>query len=106
MELKLKNPVTGNDIVIIAAHNDYKMLKIGFDKSGKAVYSEYEVGGKHCESGDASLVVEFLPTSLCKKCSKSLNNQLHKCPFLMDVHDDHTLCDCCDDCMCICSEDI
>lgn len=44
---------------------------------------------------------------LCEKCNKNPGNEPHTCPYQEDVNDDYeTLCNCCDECMHECSQDI
>lgn len=45
-------------------------------------------------------------TSKCQGCGGE-PQQLHTCPFLSEIHDDHeTLCNCCDTCQDGCLEEI
>jgi len=43
----------------------------------------------------------------CLSCEVSeASEYYHTCPFLIDVHDDYTECDCCDECTQRCADDI
>lgn len=41
------------------------------------------------------------------KCGKREKQELHTCPYSVDVNnDEETLCDCCDECTYQCAQDI
>lgn len=40
------------------------------------------------------------------KCGKNTKEKPHQCPYAIEINDDTELCECCDDCVSICSDDI
>ena len=44
---------------------------------------------------------------MCQNCGKNEAKKLHPCPFKIDCYnDDKTLCNCCDNCVSVCANDI
>jgi hypothetical protein len=41
----------------------------------------------------------------CERCNRQSALPLHRCPYKSDMHDDETLCTCCEDCKKECSDD-
>lgn len=42
----------------------------------------------------------------CMCCMRPVDGNLHNCPFALEINNDETLCNCCDDCEHQCAMDI
>lgn len=50
--------------------------------------------------------VDVGAVELCEKCHKVQGDELHECPYQVDVFDDYSyLCNCCDECERECQDD-
>ena len=43
---------------------------------------------------------------LCSRCKENHAEQLHTCPYQVEIHGNEGLCDCCSQCIGDCQEDI
>ena len=43
---------------------------------------------------------------LCPKCGKNPAQEPHYCPYDVEINNDYSLCECCDDCEWECNSDI
>lgn len=52
------------------------------------------------------LIKQFKTKEYCQSCHKNNADTPHTCPYLEDINEDSSLCNCCDECSEMCAQDI